>query len=175
MDQKLKQLDNDMETEMRGEKQIINNNIKQIKSKYSELKTQISKEKSKRKTIPKSVKDKLWNLTYGREAGIGDCYCCQETIDSKSFHAGHIISAHDGGSDNISNLKPICATCNLSMGTQNLEEFTQIYYGSMYKNCKKCHKDIEYCSKLNYNNYSSNGFILNDNMCVGYINRQCGK
>ena len=40
-----------------------------------------------------------------------------------SFHCGHVIPECKGGKTNLSNLKPICQTCNLSMGTKNMDEF----------------------------------------------------
>ena len=179
----IKKLDEAMKAEIQTIKDESERTIKQIKTKYAELKKQTSNEKPKRKTIPKSVKDKIWNLTFGREAGVGGCYCCQEQIDSKSFHAGHIVSVHHGGSNNIDNLKPICATCNLSMGTQNLEEFKKQYYDNddsmEYEfimenyNCNKCKKTIETCDEENYEIYRQNCFNIKCDLCEGYINRQC--
>lgn len=83
---------------------------------------------SKRKTIPKTVKDKLWDLSFGPDKGSGKCYCCGLIINSKKFDAGHIVSVAKGGSDKISNLKPICSTCNKSMGTENMDEFKKRYF-----------------------------------------------
>ena len=81
---------------------------------------------SKRKSIPKAVRDKLWQQNFP-DTLTGLCYCCSKTLDYHSFHASHIISVKNGGSDNINNLKICCITCNLSMGTRNLEEFKSIY------------------------------------------------
>lgn len=44
-----------------------------------------------------------------------------------SFHCGHIIPECKGGETILSNLKPICQKCNLSMGTNNMEEFMKIF------------------------------------------------
>jgi len=46
-----------------------------------------------------------------------------------TFHCGHIVSHANGGSMHIDNLRPICASCNLSMGTQNMNEFRQQFFG----------------------------------------------
>ena len=40
-----------------------------------------------------------------------------------SFHCGHVISEAMGGPTTVDNLRPVCATCNLSMRTQNMEKF----------------------------------------------------
>ena len=37
-----------------------------------------------RKTIPKALKNKVWDTYIGIEKGIGKCFCCQKEIDSKN-------------------------------------------------------------------------------------------
>jgi 5-methylcytosine-specific restriction endonuclease McrA len=88
-----------------------------------------NKKKTKRKKpIPKSVKRLVWNKWIGEEFGIGTCLCCKVTnITQMSFHCGHIISEFNGGEINLDNLKPICSSCNLSMGKRNMEEFMAEY------------------------------------------------
>ena len=82
---------------------------------------------NKRKKIPSTVRHKLWALHFD-ESTIGKCTVCASKIDNANFHAGHIISVKNGGTDNIKNLSPVCACCNLSMGTQNLEDFKKRYF-----------------------------------------------
>ena len=72
-----------------------------------------------KESIPKAVKEQVW-LTY-----IGEqykCKClvtwCKNTITVFDFHTGHNIPEKHGGTLDISNLRPICARCNLSMGSQ---------------------------------------------------------
>ena len=65
----------------------------------------------------------------GKELGIFNCLCCNESEISKSeFHAGHYISEVNGGKTNKENLRPICAGCNLSMGKKNMDEYMNQYY-----------------------------------------------
>lgn len=80
-----------------------------------------------RKSIPSSVKKRLW-ITFNGKKYKGPCYVCKEIIDINNFEAGHVIPASKGGSDNISNLRPICKSCNRSMGDMNLNEFKRTYY-----------------------------------------------
>ena len=47
---------------------------------------------------------------------------CHE-IKMNSFHCGHVIAEALGGPTTVDNLRPVCATCNLSMRTQNMEKF----------------------------------------------------
>ena len=56
------------------------------------------------------------------------CLCCKNTtISITNFECGHVVSNKDGGKININNLKPICKTCNLSMGTTNMDIFIKKY------------------------------------------------
>ncbi len=80
-----------------------------------------------RKSIPKSIKNEIWHNRFG-ERFTGKCFVCNNKIRKDNFEAGHIISARDNGPDTIDNLRPICRTCNRSMGTQNLEDFKRTYY-----------------------------------------------
>jgi hypothetical protein len=83
--------------------------------------------KGKRKNIPKEVKKDLWVRHFGKKYK-GNCFVCNKIIDTHNFEAGHVKSVAEGGSDNISNLKPICSGCNKSMGTMNLYKYKDKYY-----------------------------------------------
>ena len=110
---------------------------KEVKSKYKKIEQDIKKEQKKiekeenkklRKSIPKSLRNQVWNKCIGKEKGTGECGVCKNEIDSKNFECGHIISVKDKGETNESNLIPICSMCNKSMGTQNLNEFKEKYF-----------------------------------------------
>ena len=80
--------------------------------------------KQKKKTIPKSLKIAVQNKYIGEDIGKAKCLCCNLTdITQLKFHTGHIIAEVNGGDINIDNLRPICETCNKSMGTKNMDEF----------------------------------------------------
>ena len=100
-------------------------------------------------SVPKAVKDRLWDITFGQDAGQGKCYVCDTIINSKRFEAGHIISVKYGGPTTLNNLKCICSTCNKSMGAKNLEDFKKTYFPAISKKiksetntCQCCHKYI---------------------------------
>jgi len=80
--------------------------------------------KSKKKSVPKVVKDLSWNKWVGEDVAKTKCLCCGvNEIKMSSFHCGHVISLASGGKTTVDNLRPICAACNLSMGTENLNDF----------------------------------------------------
>jgi hypothetical protein len=85
-------------------------------------------ERKKKKAIPAALKRKVWAKWLGEETGKAKCLCCNLTdITQLNFHCGHIISEAEGGELKVDNLKPICQSCNSSMGTTNMEEFMKKY------------------------------------------------
>jgi 5-methylcytosine-specific restriction endonuclease McrA len=84
---------------------------------------------SQRKPCPKAVKDAVWLKYFGYEM-IGKCYVCGKPISYMDFEVGHNKPFTKGGEWNINNLRPICRTCNRSMGTMTIEAFKRKYFGS---------------------------------------------
>lgn len=81
-----------------------------------------------KKNIPASVRNAVWNKYISQHDKIAPCFCCGcQLIDSNNFCCGHVISKHNGGSTTIDNLRPICTSCNNSMGTQHMFEFMKQY------------------------------------------------
>jgi len=77
--------------------------------------------------IPKCVRNSVWRL-YFKNKITGLCQCCKiEKISYASFHSGHIKSERKGGQTELSNLRPVCQMCNLSMGTMDMDEFIKKY------------------------------------------------
>ena len=95
-----------------------------------EIKEEVEKEKKVKKTkqkIPPSVKNALWSH-YFESSLQGNCQCCKtEVISRNNFDCGHIISEKEGGEVTLDNLKPICRSCNSSMGTMNMNDFIKKY------------------------------------------------
>ena len=82
--------------------------------------------KKNKKRITKGKRDRVWYNQFIYE-DFGKCPIkhCKNIIDRNSFQCGHIISEYNGGTIEDSNLKPICKSCNVKMGTQNWHEFNQ--------------------------------------------------
>jgi hypothetical protein len=84
------------------------------------------KQSKPKKSISASLRQKVWNQYIGLSVGETLCKCCNtNTISQLRFHCGHVTSEACGGETNLENLRPICDKCNLSMGTQNLNEFAK--------------------------------------------------
>jgi hypothetical protein len=83
-----------------------------------------------RKAIPKKIRGEVWKAHFG-DSTKGSCYCCKKGLDVfDDWHAGHILSHSKGGTDTADNLRPLCGSCNLSMGTENMEDFKARCYPS---------------------------------------------
>lgn len=90
--------------------------------------TNLPKKERKKENIPKSVKTHVWNLYIGSHINEHRCLCCKKTyVKNTDFHCGHVVSENDGGTREISNLRPICAPCNHSMGSLNMIDFVKMY------------------------------------------------
>ena len=80
--------------------------------------------------VPKILKETVWKKYMGNKQE-GKCYCCNiTTINTFSFEAGHVISVKYKGPTTVENLRPICRSCNSSMGTENLEDFRKAHFPS---------------------------------------------
>ena len=97
--------------------------------KQSEKQSEKSTENQiKKKSIPLTLKRNVWNKHIGEAIGKTLCLCCKlSEITQLNFSCGHIISEFNGGNMKLDNLKPICVSCNSSMGTRNMNEFMEEY------------------------------------------------
>jgi 5-methylcytosine-specific restriction endonuclease McrA len=74
---------------------------------------------SRKEKIPKRIREIVWT-TYNGEQYSSKCYVswCNNIINVFNYQVGHDIPESKGGTLEISNLKPICGNCNLSMGNK---------------------------------------------------------
>ena len=82
-----------------------------------------------KKAIPKALKKSVFCRDFGDKEYIGTCWVCGISIDRDTSHIGHIKSEVTGGKAVLDNLRAICITCNLSMGSENMDDFKQQNYG----------------------------------------------
>jgi uncharacterized C2H2 Zn-finger protein len=110
-------------TDMESEE---NNNVPQ-----EMIETQVDLAKSpqnstKKKKIKPAKRMEVWKKYIGLCHGEAKCLCCKSnTINTFTFHCGHVKSEADGGTIELSNLRPICSLCNSSMGTTNMIKFAK--------------------------------------------------
>lgn len=82
----------------------------------------------KKNSIPKKLREEVWKH-YNGETFKSACNVswCTNIIDVFNYHVGHDIPESKGGSLDIINLKPICSSCNLSMGNRfSITDWNQI-------------------------------------------------
>jgi len=88
------------------------------------------KKKYKKKNIPKAIREQCWIQNFG-EKFKSECYVhwCKNDINVFDFHVGHDQPESKGGALAVSNLKPICARCNLSMSNNySIQEWSDLQY-----------------------------------------------
>ena len=78
----------------------------------------------KKRSVPLALKRKVWAKHIGEDIGKAKCTCCKlSDISQMGFHCGHIVAHENGGKNTLLNLKPICQSCNSSMGPKNMDQF----------------------------------------------------
>lgn len=98
-----------------------------------------------KKNIPASLKRQVWSHWIGKFVAVASCLCCGiSEIEKNNFSCGHIIAESKGGKLEIANLKPICTSCNSSIGTNNMDEFIKMYGLNKYK-----HQYQQLCNNKN--------------------------
>ena len=69
-----------------------------------------------------------WISQHGLRRCEAVCFACGAVpleMLASGWHVGHVISSHDGGNRDVTNLRPICAGCNLDMGTTNMFSYIE--------------------------------------------------
>lgn len=85
--------------------------------------------KAKRTSVSSTVVKTSWLKYTNDQYRPVHCICCNyNQITPFNFHAGHIISHANGGSSDIDNIMPLCASCNLSMSSKNMDVFIREAY-----------------------------------------------
>jgi 5-methylcytosine-specific restriction endonuclease McrA len=111
--------------EVKVEQQLNPIKIDPIKIDLDPIKIELKKIK---KSLPTAVKDCIWNYYIGQHINIHKCFCCKKNIIKiDDFHAGHVVAEAQGGGDDIGNLRPICSSCNSSMGKRDMVDYVKQY------------------------------------------------
>jgi len=85
---------------------------------------------NKRPDINPKLRNQVWDKHIGRKnkssrCPIANCKNIMTANDSDTWHCGHILSFHNGGPTDITNLKPICPLCNKKMNYKNWDEWEE--------------------------------------------------
>ena len=91
--------------------------------------------KATKKGIPKTIRNQVWRKYCGDKLD-SKCFCCDQVLSYECWEAGHVISEANGGQTTVENLRPICLSCNRSMGKIHMFEFMKRYQLSGMKNLK---------------------------------------
>lgn len=76
-----------------------------------------------------------WWMTYYGNVMQGKCICCginEVSFVCRTYEISHVVSKANGGTNELSNLRPLCRVCNNSMRTMNADEYISKYYAHNY-------------------------------------------
>lgn len=89
--------------------------------------------------IAQSLRTAVWNKYIGKRYIKYYCFAgCGNIIRRNNFQCGHIQAESVGGPTNIENLRPICKTCNCSMGTENMFSYMKRNNRQAFAKTKQC-------------------------------------
>jgi 5-methylcytosine-specific restriction endonuclease McrA len=76
-------------------------------------------QKYKKANIPKALREQVW-LKYIGSKFESKCLIpwCENRMTTFDFHVAHNVPESSGGKLDITNLRPLCSRCNLSMGNK---------------------------------------------------------
>jgi len=74
------------------------------------------------KDIPREMLAEVWKAHFGYSTQ-GSCFSCKKPLDVFSWEAGYVVAHARGGKKTADNLRPVCVSCNRSMGTENMDAF----------------------------------------------------
>lgn len=81
----------------------------------------------KKGKIPTALKQNVWTYYIGTKYEA-KCFVkwCNTIMTPFTFEAGHNIPESKGGATSLSNLRPICSSCNKSMGNRySIDDFSK--------------------------------------------------
>ena len=121
-----------LQEEKRLQEEAVLQDAKDKKAKEAAIKLKEEEDKieakKKKQSIPKNVRIIVWNHYIGEDIIKHKCLCCKKvTISNTNFEVGHVLSEKCGGTHEINNLRPICFSCNHSMGSENMIDFVVKY------------------------------------------------
>jgi 5-methylcytosine-specific restriction endonuclease McrA len=122
----MKSADSSVTKESKEAKEAKESSTKESSTKESSTKESSTKES--KATIPKALREQVWLTHIGRRYE-GKCLVrwCKNNMTVHDFHVGHDIPESKGGATELSNLRPICSRCNLSMGSQySIQEWAKL-------------------------------------------------
>lgn len=102
---------------------------------YKQVEIAKTKPGKRKKTIPKTIRNQVWRKYCGNKLD-SKCFCCDRELAYECWEAGHVIAESNGGNTDIENLRPVCMSCNRSMGKTNMIEFMKEYHMKGIKNLK---------------------------------------
>jgi len=136
--------------------------------------TNSNKKKVKKATISKTLKMMIWSTWVDKNMDKGSILCpvCNVIkINMMTFVAGHVIAEVKGGPTIVENLRPICGTCNSSMGSNTMD----LSRCNMHNLCFSCKMVINKSTQLFFStkNHTNDHHQAYCQGCIDKVNQPC--
>jgi len=87
--------------------------------------------KEKRKSFSQRDRSRVWEDQFGM-VNKGICPICRKSVIHRyDFQMGHVRSLKQGGTNDLSNIIPICAKCNLEAGAMDMRKYQKVYHARL--------------------------------------------
>jgi len=97
---------------------------------------------TKRPHVSRPLRIRVWKKYFNNVFEALCPMCKENSINALHFECGHDIAASIGGPSNLDNLRPICSTCNKSMGTKRWCDFASTLNKQRKPLCKHCTSSV---------------------------------
>ena len=75
-----------------------------------------------RQRAPLPLRERCWRRFFGPWL-VGRCFVCGGDLSAFQFHCSHIVARAAWGPTHVSNLVPLCSSCNGSVGSDDVLQF----------------------------------------------------
>lgn len=112
-----------------------------MRNSFNKPKSKSKPKKKSKEPVNKAVRDALI-IKYFKKKDERKCFCCKKQhITIYNFEVGHNKARSKGGSNHIRNLRPICRSCNRSMGNKyTIDAFRKKFFTKKKPKKKKSKK-----------------------------------
>jgi len=115
--------------------EAIEKSLEKLKNDSEAASASLNTTKRVRKSLGPSDVTRVWQSVY-RDTFNGICAMCDknkvELTERTTWEVAHIVPFSKGGSDDLSNLRPLCRACNRSMGSKDFKEYVRTWHDDRY-------------------------------------------
>lgn len=104
--------------------QVVHSKLRNVpqEAHTADVKMEVVDNSNNRHKFSASQRQLIWHTYIGPHRGRILCPLCRvNNIEPLNYVVGHVVSLHNGGTNDINNVRPICSMCNSSMGVRDMD------------------------------------------------------